>query len=47
MIAATRFASHFEYFGEGKTHFGLFPDCGPVTEKTVPTDAGTGTTSCC
>ncbi len=28
MLADTRFASHFEFFGDFSTHYGVFPDCG-------------------
>ena len=28
MLADTRFAEHFEFFGDFATHYGVFPDCG-------------------
>lgn len=28
MLADTRFAEHFEFFGDFSTHYGVFPDCG-------------------
>lgn len=28
MLADTRFAEHFEFFGDFSHHFGVFPDCG-------------------
>lgn len=28
MLAETRFAEHFEFFGDFSTHYGVFPDCG-------------------
>ena len=28
MLADTRFAGHFEFFGDFSTHYGVFPDCG-------------------
>lgn len=36
MLAETRFADHFEFFGDFSTHYGIFPGCGdlmPFTEK--------------
>ena len=38
MLADTRFAEHFEFFGDFSTHYGVFPDCGIA----VPFDAGSG-----
>ncbi|OBX19419.1 methyltransferase type 11 [Erythrobacter sp. QSSC1-22B] len=28
MLAATRFADHFDFIGDFSTHYGVFPDCG-------------------
>ena len=28
MLADTRFAEHFDFFGDFATHYGVFPDCG-------------------
>lgn len=28
MLADTRFAEHFDFFGDFSTHYGVFPDCG-------------------
>ncbi len=44
MLHDTRFARHFEFFGDTRTHFGIFKGCGvelPFTEATgsVPTAA--------
>ena len=36
MLADTRFAEHFEFFGDFSTHYGVFPDCGIA----VPFGAG-------
>ena len=36
MLADTRFAEHFEFFGDFATHYGVFPDCG------VPVPFGAG-----
>lgn len=30
MLADTRFAPHFEFFGDFSTHYGIFPGCGEV-----------------
>lgn len=32
MLTGTRFARHFEKVGDGKIHYGIYPDCG----KTIP-----------
>lgn len=42
MLSETRFAPHFEFIGEGTTHFGLFEGCGsaiPFDRDTVPGNA--------
>jgi SAM-dependent methyltransferase len=36
MLAETRFAGHFEFFGDFSAHYGVFPDCGIA----VPFGAG-------
>lgn len=38
MLAETRFAEHFEFFGDFSTHYGVFPDCGIA----MPVGAGQG-----
>lgn len=38
MLAETRFAEHFEFFGDFSTHYGVFPDCGIA----MPFGAGQG-----
>lgn len=35
MLAETRFAAHFEFFGDFDTHYGIFPGCG----ESLPFDA--------
>ena len=30
MLQQTRFANHFDFFGNTTTHYGIFPDCGTV-----------------
>ncbi len=39
MLADTRFAEHFEFFGDFSKHYGVFPDCGIV----APFGAGEST----
>ncbi|GMN13772.1 methyltransferase domain-containing protein [Altererythrobacter sp. MTPC7] len=39
MLADTRFAGHFDFFGDFTTHYGVFPDCGIA----VPFGADEGT----
>jgi SAM-dependent methyltransferase len=46
MLHDTRFAPHFEFFGDMRTHFGIFKGCGvdlPFTEATGSAPAA----SCC
>ena len=38
MLADTRFAEHFDFFGDFSHHYGVFPDCGVA----VPFGAGEG-----
>ncbi len=38
MLADTRFADHFDFFGDFSHHYGVFPDCGVA----VPFGAGEG-----
>lgn len=48
MLAATRLAEHFDYFGAGKIHFGLFPDCVPDSGTGTKDDSAPGASaSCC
>ena len=30
MLADSRFAEHFEFFGDFSTHYGIYPDCGTL-----------------
>lgn len=46
MLAATRFAEHFEFFGDMSTHHGAFVDCGGPAPGGDPGDADGGG-SCC
>ena len=46
MLADTRFAEHFELFGDFSTHYGIFPGCGDL----MPFDAapaGDAVSGCC
>ena len=47
MLADTRFAGHFEFFGDFSTHYGIYPDCGTLfpLAGTVPQVASGG--GCC
>ena len=48
MLADTRFAPHFEFFGDFSTHYGVFPDCGvavPFGADGVASDQAS--TGCC
>lgn len=48
MLADTRFAEHFEFFGDFTTHYGVFPDCGvasPFGAASAVTPAATA--GCC
>ena len=47
MLADTRFAEHFEFFGDFGTHYGIYPDCGtlfPLAGATPQVATGGG---CC
>ncbi|OGG99932.1 MAG: methyltransferase type 11 [Candidatus Lambdaproteobacteria bacterium RIFOXYD1_FULL_56_27] len=43
MLKETRFAKHFEFFGDFSRHFGLFPGCG----SSLPFEEGEAPGSCC
>ena len=48
MLHDTRFAPHFEFFGDTRTHFGIFKGCGtsiPFATTEAPKAAGSG--GCC
>lgn len=49
MLAQSRFHQHFQFIGDFKHHFGIFPDCGtamPFATSTNP-DLTTGGGACC
>ena len=47
MLAETRFAEHFEFFGDFSTHYGVFPDCGIAAPFAVDSTATPPATACC
>ncbi len=49
MLNESRFAAHFEFFGDWSTHYGIFKDCGTDVpyDKTTSTDSGSASNSCC
>lgn len=47
MLAETRFAEHFEFFGDFSTHYGVFSDCGAGAPFSAAQDQPAAATSCC
>ena len=50
MLHETRLAPHFQFLGEGTTHYGLFPGCGggiPFDEPDQPGPETAGRSGCC
>ena len=47
MLAATRFAEHFEFFGDFSQHFGIFPDCGTAMPFAASAPAPETAGACC
>ena len=47
MLAATRFAEHFEFFGDFSHHYGVFPDCGIAVPFGAGEQAGPDTAAAC
>lgn len=48
MLADTRFAPHFEFYGDFSHHYGIFPDCGGAFPYQAVGPAGaTATGACC
>lgn len=47
MLAETRFAEHFEFFGDFSTHYGVFSDCGAGAPFSAAQDQPATATSCC
>ncbi len=48
MLKETRFAAHFEFFGDFSAHYGVFPDCGksnPLGREAEAGGAGPGSCS--
>ncbi len=46
MLMGTRFAPHFDKVGDGKTHFGIYPDCGKAIPFASAGEGSTGAGSC-
>eukprot|EP00752_Nemacystus_decipiens_P002977 g2764.t1 len=42
MLMGTRFARHFDKVGDGKTHYGIYPDCGKPIPFASASEAGAG-----
>lgn len=48
MLADTRFAPHFEFYGDFSRHYGIFPDCGGAFPyQAVGADGAAATGACC
>ena len=47
MLAETRFAPHFEFFGDFSHHFGVFPGCGASVPYRLPGNGDDGAVACC
>ena len=47
MLANTRFAEHFEFFGDFSTHFGVFPDCGTAVPFGATREFSDQPAACC
>lgn len=46
MLMETRFARHFEKVGDGKTHYGIYPDCGKPIPFASAGEASAGAGAC-
>lgn len=42
MLMGTRFAPHFDKVGDGKTHYGIYPDCGKTIPFASASESGAG-----
>ena len=47
MLADTRFAGHFDFFGDFSTHYGVFPDCGVPVPFDTSNKASPSAAACC
>jgi arsenite methyltransferase len=47
MLAETRFAPHFQFVGDFRTHFGIFPGCGTSIPFTAADDPNGTSGACC
>lgn len=47
MLAETRFAEHFEFFGDFSRHYGVFPDCGTAIPFSQDSGSQGESAPCC
>jgi len=47
MLKESRFAPHFDFFGDLDRHYGVFPGCGAATPFSVEVGAPNGQSGCC
>lgn len=47
MLAETRFAPHFDFFGDFSRHYGIFAGCGTSSPFAAAADSAATTTGCC
>jgi hypothetical protein len=47
MLADTRFAAYFDFIGDFKTHYGIFPGCGSSMPFATGTSSANSGGSCC
>merc|ERR1712065_70760 len=49
-LPQTRFAPHFDFFGDRSTHYGIFPDCGkgiPFASAAAASSSGASSSGGC
>ncbi|MEM9014828.1 MAG: methyltransferase domain-containing protein [Pseudomonadota bacterium] len=47
MLKDSRFSPYFDYFGDGETHFGIFPGCGTVSPFNAEDAGAAAPEACC
>ena len=47
MLSETRFADHFDFFGDFSTHYGVFPDCGVPVPFGAADKVSPAAAACC
>ena len=47
MLAGTRFAKHFDFFGDFSIHYGVFPDCGVAAPFSSADSGSPAPAACC